>query len=214
MHIVITGASKGVGYATARELGARGHQVTSLSRSPAPSGVSHVLCDVASRASVEAAWRHLSGVDVLVNNAGVDAPAALLERRWDAWDAIMQTNLAGAAYNTAQFVAQAVKRRVPGRIVNVASTAALGPRPGRAAYAASKAALASLSLSWAEELRPYGIRVYCVALGPCDTDLRRALFPDEDPSRNLTPEEAARSLADLCEDGEYLDGQVITLRRR
>src|SRR5690606_18484533 len=95
-----------------------------------------------------------------------------------------------------------------GCIINIASTAGLGPRPGRSAYAASKAALISLSRSVGEELRPYGIRVYTIALGPCNTDLRRRLFPDEDPERIMQPHEAASYLADLIEGGNLLAGQV------
>ncbi|MFA5485410.1 MAG: SDR family oxidoreductase, partial [Candidatus Pacearchaeota archaeon] len=99
-----------------------------------------------------------------------------------------------------------------GKIINIASTSGLGPRPGRSAYAASKAAVINFSASIAEELRPYGIKVYCLAPGACATDLRRKIYPDEDFTNMMKPEELARFAVDIAEGGEMLDGQTIQVR--
>jgi 3-oxoacyl-[acyl-carrier protein] reductase len=65
----------------------------------------------------------------------------------------------------------------------------------------------------AEELRPYGIKVYCVAPGACATDMRKVIAPDDDFDSMMKPEELARLIVDLVEGGEMLDGQIIQARR-
>lgn len=69
------------------------------------------------------------------------------------------------------------------KILNVASTAGITPRPGWLSYASSKAAVVSISQTLAEELAEYGIKVYCVSPGRCATALRRKLAPDEDQTK-------------------------------
>ena len=101
------------------------------------------------------------------------------------------------------------------KILNVASTAGITPRPGWLSYASSKAAVVSMSQTLAEELAEYGIRVYCISPGRCATALRRKLAPNEDQSKIMQPEEVGRIICTLVSRNEHcLDGQNIIVRKK
>jgi len=101
-----------------------------------------------------------------------------------------------------------------GKILNVASTAGMTPRPGWLSYASSKAALISMSDTLTAELSEYGIMVYCVSPGRCATKLRRRLAPEEDPSTIMQPEDVAEVICRLVNPSEAcLDGQNIVIRK-
>ena len=102
-----------------------------------------------------------------------------------------------------------------GKILNVASTAGMTPRPGWLSYASSKAALISMSQTLTEELAEYNIKVYCISPGRCATDLRKKLAPDEDPTTIMQPEEVAEIIRRLIDPDEAcLDGQNIIIRKK
>jgi 3-oxoacyl-[acyl-carrier protein] reductase len=106
-------------------------------------------------------------------------------------------------------------RRRPGKILNVASTAGISARPGWLAYASSKAAVVSLSMTLAEELAGTGIKVYTISPGRCATELRRLLAPEEDQSTIMQPSQVAEVIAKLMDDAETtLDGQNIIVRQQ
>ena len=199
MRILITGSSRGIGKALMEELEFRGHKIRGVCRS--------VGVDVSNYQQVA---RALDGepYDVLINNAGIVVPGTILETSPADWLQQFAVNVHGV-YNCCREYVKANKA-TGGKIINIASTAGLMvPRPGRAAYAATKAAVVSLSLSLAEELRDYGIQVYCIAPGACNTQLRQQIAPDDDFDAMLQPAQLARFLADVVEGGELLDGQVI-----
>lgn len=213
---MITGASSGVGHALALELSQRGHAVANLSRSPSDACEVNVACDVTDPLSVAAAWARLDELgfvpDVLVNNAGMDLPGPIVQFDWSDAERILRTNFLGLVASTAEFARRVEAARGTGVVLNISSTSAAKPFPGRAIYGASKAAVSHFSLSAAEELRPVGIRVYCIALGPCNTPHRRRMRPDEDHAAILQPAEAARRIATILESGDGLDAQVLTIR--
>lgn len=217
MKVVITGASRGIGLATAITLRERGHDVIGLSRMAPPgdelSGWRRM--DVSDPESVELVFDTLAQwwgpTDVLVCNAGAIIPGSVFEMTPELWRNQFATNLDGAFYCTRSFARQAMGRG--GMIVYVSSTAATGPRPGRSAYAASKAALSSFALSMAEELRPYRIRVYLLHVGATDTELRDVIEPDEPRDMRLAPSEVGCIIANLIESGDLLDAQPITIKR-
>lgn len=102
-----------------------------------------------------------------------------------------------------------------GKILNVASTAGMSPRPGWLSYASSKAALIAMSRTLTSELAEYGIKVYCVSPGRCATKLRKRLAPDEDPTTIMQPEEVAEVICNLMNPKEQcLDGQNIVIRKQ
>lgn len=102
-----------------------------------------------------------------------------------------------------------------GKILNVASTAGMTPRPGWLTYASSKASVIAMSQSLTAELAEYGIKVYCVSPGRCATKLRTRLAPDEDPSTIMQPEDVAEVICNLMSPYENcLDGQNIVIRKQ
>lgn len=206
MHAIITGSERGIGKEIAREMCKRGHYYYGFSR--------FNDIDISDYACVKKAFDELveNPPDVLINNAGIVELGTVLEMSPEDWERQIQINLNGVFYCAKEYIR--IAKNKGGKIINIASTAGLGARPGRSAYAASKAGVISLSLSLAEELRPYGIQVYCVAPGACDTDLRHKINPDDDFENMMKPEELAKFIVDIAENGYMLDSQVIQVRGR
>lgn len=202
---VVTGGSSGIGAAVVQLLGAR-FQILDLSRA---AGVD-ITDPVGVRAALEGFGEQHGSPEVLVNCAGLAEPEAFTDITVSSWRRQIDVNLTGTFIACSEFVRIAA---VPAVIVNVASTSALRPSPGWAAYAAAKAAVVSLSTSMAAELGPAGVRVYCIAPGRCATPLRRALAPDEDQDQIMQPAEVAAVIAQLLAEPAMLTGQVITVRR-
>jgi len=231
MRVLITGASKGIGRAIALEIAQDCSALVLLARSEdclrelgnelkAKNPRCKVIIKVAdaSEPSVihecfETITSLLRGLDVLVNCAGkAIAPTAIQEVSLETWEEIFRVN-ATVPFLMTQAAIPAMRGSAHPTILNVASTAGLSPRPGWSAYAASKAALVSLSITMAEELKPYGIKVHCIAPGRTATELRRTLAPDEDPSTIMQPEEVAHVVRFLLSpDGKVLHGQAIVVR--
>ena len=207
MHAIVTGTTRGIGKAVTEELDSRNHKWTGISYS---TGV-----DITQYEVVKDIFSYIAGadppVDVLINNAGIVELGSVLELSPESWKKQFAVNLHGVFYCCKEFVRIAKNRG--GKIINISSTSGVfTPRPGRSAYAASKAAVISFSLSLAEELRPYGIRVYCIAPGACNTDLRRKIYPDDDFEHMMQPLELARFIVDVAEKGDMLDNQIIYAR--
>ena len=205
MRAIVTGSERGIGKEIARELCRRGHYYYGFSRwNDVDVSDDKCIANVFDKLS-------MSPPEVLINNAGVVEMGSVLELTPEAWRRQIDVNLNGVFYCSKEYAR--IAKRTGGKIINIASTAGLGPRPGRSAYAASKAAVINFSLSLAEELRPYGIKVYCIAPGACNTDLRHQINPDDDFENMMQPEELARFVVDIVEGGDMLDGQVIQVRR-
>ncbi len=206
---IVTGASHGIGEAVARRLAALGARVVlaarnrsrleEIARDWAAEGLDATArpTDVRSPAEVEALVAETAAargrVDILVNNAGIGCfGPPLHELGLEEWDAVMATNLRGA-YLALRAVAPHMIRRQSGHIINISSLAAHNPVPRGAAYAASKWGLKGMSISAAEELRAYGIRVSLICPGSVDTDL----VPDRGKNRAamLQPEDVAHVVA-------------------
>jgi len=138
---------------------------------------------------VEDAVARLGGVEVLVNNAGINIPRDLLEISAEDWDRVLGVNLKGP-----YFMLQAVARHMlasgkGGAIINVASVTGRIPRPSQLAYGASKAALIYLTRTAAVGLGPQGIRVNAVAPAAIDTPMFRAVAPTAGAAEGMTAEE-------------------------
>lgn len=206
MKAIITGSSRGIGKEIAREFCARGHFYYGFSR--------WNDIDVTDYECIRQAFEELKDnpPDVLVNNAGIVEMGSVLELTPEAWKRQFDVNINAVFYTTKEYVRIAKDRG--GKIINIASTAGISARPGRSAYAASKASLINFSLSMAEELASYGIKVYCIAPGACNTDMRRKIAPDDDFENMMQPQQVAKLVVDIAEGGEMLDGQVIIARGR
>ena len=206
MNAIVTGASKGIGKAIVDELTDRGHSCQMLNRSCG--------CDVTDYKAVgEAIRSRVELPDVLINNAGIVEMGTILEINPESWRRQFAVNVEGVVWCSHYFVKAVRGNKKSAKIINIASTSGiLTPRPGWAAYAASKAAVISLSLSLAEELRADGIKVYCIAPGACNTDLRHYLYPDDDFENMMQPGELAKFVVDIAENGYMLDNQIIVAK--
>jgi 3-oxoacyl-[acyl-carrier protein] reductase len=235
--ILVTGASRGIGAAVAREFAAAGDRVAvhyGASRDAAEevaaslAGDGHVVvgADLADpeavRAMVTAAAEALGGLDVLVNNAGVFTPHPITETTYEewqrAWHDTLAVNLLGAA-NAAWCAVPHMIEAGGGRIVNVSSRGAFRGEPRSPAYGASKAALVAFGQSLARALGPHRIAVTTVAPGWTVTDMAADTLDGprgddiraESPlGRVAEPEDVARAVLYLASPGaEMASGTVI-----
>lgn len=232
---IVTGGASGLGAATAQYFCEQGAQVMVLDRDPAGAdaakaiGAGFAQTDVTDEASVSAAIAQavaaMGGVDICVNCAGIvigektvgrDGPHALASFR-----RTIEINLIGS-FNVLRLAAArmaANDRQENGVIINTASIAAFEGQKGQAAYAASKAGIAGMTLPIARDLSSLGIRVCAIAPGTFATPMLRSL-PQEvqdglaaevtGPKRLGDPVEFARLAAFIVENG-YLNGEVIRL---
>jgi 2-deoxy-D-gluconate 3-dehydrogenase len=183
---LVTGGSRGIGAAVARDLAEAGADVAVSARDrdsladtcrqiePTGRRSLAVAFDVTRTSTISEAIssveRELGPIDILVNNAGVNLPRPALEVNEDQWDTILDTNLKGAFF-CAQRVGQTMVARRGGRIVNIASAAGLIPAHERAAYCASKAGLVMLTRVLALEWAEFGVTVNALAPTFVETEL-------------------------------------------
>lgn len=196
--VLVTGGGSGIGRATARAFARRGAKVIITGRSAARlqaaggEGIFAHRADVRRaddvRSAVERAVEVAGRLDVVVNNAGLFAARELGALDDGHIDAVLQTNVRGVV-NVARAALPALQAtRVA--LLNVASTFGHRAAPGASMYAASKAAVESLTRSWAVELAPHGVRVNAVAPGPVATGVLRAA--------GMSAEEARRHAATIA----------------
>ncbi len=212
-QIVVTGASKGIGAAIARELATRGHQVVCLSRSgKAPAGYG-ISCDMTDETSVVAAFKEVASngsVAGLVNNAGVHmgSPSATLQT--SEFDQVMRLN-ATAVMIAAREVYPFLKNK-GGVIVNIGSFFDKLGVPDSLAYCASKAAVGAMTRCLAVEWASAGINVMNVAPGYIETDLNRVFLAQENVKRWMSkriPTGAPGKPADVAQLVAVLFGENI-----
>lgn len=181
----VTGAGKGIGYATALAFVDSGARVIGFDREfmPADYPFTTEVMDVADAAQVAQVCQRIlhntPRLDVLVNAAGILRMGATDALSVDDWQQTFAVNVGGAFNLFSQTMAQ-FRRQRGGAIVTVASDAAHTPRIGMSAYGASKAALKSLALTVGLELAGCGVRCNVVSPGSTDTDMQRALWVSED----------------------------------
>jgi NAD(P)-dependent dehydrogenase (short-subunit alcohol dehydrogenase family) len=222
-HAVVTGGSRGIGSAIARELAERGANVTIMSRSlpnELDAAVTAIACDVTDAASIRNAFAQaveLNGaINVLVNNAGAAEGAPFAKMTRDIWDRMIAVNLT-STYACCAEVVPAMLAAKKGRIVNIASTAGLRGYKTMTAYCAAKHGVVGLTRALALETAKHGITVNAICPGYTDTDLTdgsvsqlAAVFKvSEDEARAMlvrtiprgsliTPAEVASAVSWLC----------------
>ena len=229
---IVTGASRGIGRAVARELAdagasvvvaAREHHAEEVAAAITASGgtAQAVSADVTDSGSVArmvgTALERSGRVDILVNNAGIVRDQLLLRMKRDDWDAVLATNLT-AAFTCTQAVLRPMFKQRFGRIINIGSVVGQMGNPGQANYAASKAGLIGLAKAVAREVASRGITVNVVVPGLIDTEMTRAVIPDARGEwvskiplgRFGTPEDVAGAVCFLASDkASYITGQVF-----
>ncbi len=222
-NVVITGGSRGIGRAAVELFAAQGHRVRFLYEKnhaaaravEEATGAAAICCDVADRAAVEAAFRKIGPVDLLVCNAGISETGLMSMLPEEKWDRLFAVNVKGI-YNCVNAAMPAFLQQHAGCIVTVSSMWGQVGASCEAAYSATKGAVIALSKALAKELGPSGIRVNCVAPGVILTDMCAGVDPAileemaaESPvGCNGTPEDVARAIAYLAE-AEFVTGQVL-----
>jgi 3-oxoacyl-[acyl-carrier protein] reductase len=229
---MITGASRGIGWHAAHRFLTSDNGVTTLlllaresddfataveklkATNPYDKEIHPYGVDFADRAKVVGVMKdvmHDHGrVDILINNAGFTAPAAIHQINFADFERTMNVNLF-SPFTIVQELLHAGNTFE--LILNVASTAGIKGRAGWLTYSSSKAALIAMSEVMREELAMYGTRVVCISPGRCATDLRRTLAPDEDPTTIMQPEHVAAVMEVLAsETGRFMDSENLIVR--
>lgn len=227
---LVTGAARGIGLATSRQLTEQGWRVVMLDRDALAlaEAVAEVEGAVACEADVSvseeatrvANWvaAEFGRLDGLVNNAGVADFGPIRETSFERWKTVMATNLDGPFLMT-QALTDLLATEGGGAVVNITSISGLRASTLRVAYGTSKAGLAQLTLQQAAELGELGIRVNAVAPGPVDTKLAlavhtpdiRAAYHDAIPlNRYGREDEIAAAITFLLSDkASYITGQIL-----
>jgi NAD(P)-dependent dehydrogenase (short-subunit alcohol dehydrogenase family) len=231
---LVTGASTGIGREIARELARRGADLV-INHFNDPDGAESAAAeirelgrraialraDVGIATEVEAmcasAVRELGGIDLLVNNAGVQTWSALLDLAEADWDRVIRTNLKGCFLCT-QAAGRVMKQRGGGRVINIGSTANKLALPRLVDYTASRGGIEGFTKVAAVELAPFGITVNCVAPGATETERTKQESPDYagtwaalTPLRRIgTPIDVARAVAFFAgPDAAFVTGQTL-----
>jgi 3-oxoacyl-[acyl-carrier protein] reductase len=233
---LVTGASRGIGRATAVALARSGHKVAvnylrsadeaketlRMVEGAGSEGIC-VRADVGYSDQVDACFREiegsLGGVSVLVNNAGLRADGLALRMSDDDWDRVIRTNLFGT-FACSRRALKGMLRRRAGRIVNISSIGGMHGSPGQANYAAAKAGVIGLTKTLAREVAGKGITVNAITPGLIETELTtslsepqyRALVNRVPQHRAGTPEDVAGLVSFLCSDeAAYITGGVFSV---
>ena len=234
---IVTGASRGIGYATADAFLREGAKViiAASSQASADKAVSQlrekypdsviegISRDLAKLESVREAFGHIRKtigcVDIRVNNAGVSESTPFTEYTEETFDKVMDLNVKGV-FNATRAAAECMVARGKGVILNTSSMVSISGQPSGFAYPASKFAVNGMTVSLARELGPKGIRVNAVAPGITETDMMKAV-PKEViepmiariPLRRLgQPEDIANAFVFLAsEQASYITGVVLSV---
>jgi 3-oxoacyl-[acyl-carrier protein] reductase len=231
---IVTGASRGIGRAIARQLAAQGAHVVAAAREenarPVVDEISsaggkadalalEVTAPGAAEAAIATTIERLGRVDILVNNAGITRDQLMLRMKREDWDAVLATNLTGAFALTQAALKPMIRQR-GGRIICISSVVGQRGNAGQANYAASKAGIIGFAKAVALEVASRGITVNVVAPGLVETDMTRAMtegareeWASKIPLRRLgTPDDIASAVCFLASDeASYITGQVLAV---
>jgi 3-oxoacyl-[acyl-carrier protein] reductase len=231
---IVTGASRGIGRATAIALAATGVKVVvnyAQSSGAAEEVVQEIeknggkaialKADVSKTEEVDSlidqTLKTFGRIDILVNNAGITRDTLLLRMKLEDWQAVIDLNLTGVFLCT-KAVSKVMLKQKSGRVINITSVAGLMGNPGQANYSAAKAGVIGFSKTVAKELAVRGITVNAVAPGFIVTDMTNDLKADEilkyiPLARYGQPEEVAGMIRFLATDpaAAYITGQVFNV---
>ena len=227
---LITGASRGIGRACAIELAKAGYDiaVSYAGNDEAANNTINELLALGVKAkaykfnvadkeacakAVEEVLADFGKLDVLVNNAGITRDGLFMRMNAENWEAVINTNLNSVFYMTNPVVRVMMKQR-SGCIINMSSIVGVYGNAGQANYSAAKAGLIGFTKSLAKEIGSRNIRVNAIAPGFIQTDMTKGLEETKIAehialNRLGNPEDIAKTVKFLAEDGTYITGQVI-----
>ncbi|WP_304985373.1 3-oxoacyl-ACP reductase FabG [Coxiella-like endosymbiont] len=230
---LITGASRGIGLAIAKEAGLQGaivlgtatseesaHKITQILAEKGFKGKGYSLnvCDSEAMRTILANMQENFGsVDILINNAGITRDNIFLRMKPEEWEAVIETNLNGVFHLTKACLKPMLKKRW-GRIINIASVVVIMGNPGQANYVAAKSGLIGLTKVIAVEHAAYGITANCIAPGFIETEMTSALSEKQQeailtrvPMKRMgRPEEIAKAAVYLASEGAgYITGETL-----
>lgn len=227
--VLITGASKGIGLSTAKKfLESSKYKLILVSRESNEfkdeikelkenysNEIIVFYSDFSNSNSVDKFLKTLIklnyNIDIIINNAGYTNPVGFLDSTAKDFRHTLEVNL----ISPYKIIKELFKTgNHPKKIVNIASTAGIGARPGWLSYASSKSAMISMSDTLREELAVFGTDVICISPGRCATNLRKKLAPHEDPSTIMQPEDVAETIYYLVSNnGKFLISQNLVVRQ-
>ena len=233
--VVVTGASKGIGRAVAKEFANNGYNVV-ICYNKSVSDAQQLLNEVSQttraiavkvdvsneddvKNMVEITKKTFGNIDVLVNCAGVSDTRLLIDSTKEDYDFVFDTNMRGT-YNTCKLVGREMLSNQSGKIINISSIWGLRGGSCESVYSASKGAIIAFTKALAKELGPNGINVNVVAPGFIQTDMtknvteeiRQEIMDNSALGRLGTPEDVAGVVSFLAsEKSEFITGQVISV---
>jgi 3-oxoacyl-[acyl-carrier protein] reductase len=223
--VLITGAGRGIGRATALLMAREGadvvlnaeipdeiesvaEEVRVLGRKSLPV-VADMLVEESIQPMIDRAIDEFGRIDSMVYSAGVAIHGAVAELSTQAWDTNFGVNVRGMFLLTRALLPVMLKQG-HGTMVNISSKLGKEGSATRAGYSSSKHAVIGFTKSVALEMKPHGIRINAICPGPVATPLRAKNYPNEDPSTITSPEEVAQVILFLCSDeSEGINGAAI-----
>jgi len=229
---LITGASRGIGKAIAKEFATQGYNLylTCVSSIEQLKDYAHELehthgirclaiqADMGCYEDVTNVFEQIPALDVLVNNAGISYVGLLSDMTPEEWHKVMHTNL-DACFYTSKLAIPLMLQNHSGRIINISSVWGNVGASMEVAYSASKGGVNTFTKALAKELAPSNIQVNAIACGLIDTDMNKCFTPEdleavtaEIPADRMgNPEEIAKLAYQLATAPTYLTGQIITI---
>lgn len=229
---LVTGASRGIGAATAEMLAEEGYDLYLICRRSEEKlkelarkleeqysvGCRAMLCDVSKPREVEAIFRDMGEIDVLINNAAISYVGLLTDMSVEKWQQVMDTNLNSVFY-TCRWALPGMVHKKSGKIINISSVWGSVGASMEVAYSAAKGGVNSFTKALAKELAPSNIQVNAVSFGVIDTEMnacfseeeKQALIEEIPADRMGTVHEAAQLLRHVLKLPAYVTGQIITM---
>ena len=227
---LITGASRGIGKAIARNLGSQGYDLflTCINNKEVLDSFANELageygincksfvCDMSDSKAVNMLFDAISELDILINNAGISYVGLLQDMSDEDWDKVINTNLSSIFYTCRRAVPIMLKKGV-GKIINISSMLGNVGASTEVAYSASKGGMNAFTKALAKELAPSNISVNAISCGVIDTDMnkcftieeREALAEEIPYGRFASPEEVSELVNGIILAPNYMTGQII-----
>ena len=228
--VLVTGASRGIGFCIAESFARRGYTVFATYNKTADTlpplseklredgfSLTPVFCDVSDSDSVRRLWEEIGDVDILINNAGIAQFALLSDISESDWDNMMDTNLK-SAFLCSKIFSRSMINKGFGRIINISSVWGVVGASCETHYSASKAGMIGFTRALAKELGPSGITVNCIAPGVIETEMNAhlseadmAALCEETPLGRIGKPEDIAHAALFFAEADFITGETLSV---